>query len=34
MNRSTGRLQLVYPAAEEALTCRMAEDDGHLIFYL
>ena len=34
MSRSTGRLHLIYPPAAEALTCRMAEDDGHLIFYL
>lgn len=34
MNRSAGRLHLIYPAAAEALTRRMAEDDGHLIFYL
>ena len=34
MNRYTGRLQLIYPAVAEALTCRMAVDDGHFIFYL
>ena len=33
MNRNTGRLQLIYPAVAEALTCRMVEEDSHFIFY-
>ncbi len=34
MNRNPGRLEMIYPAAAEALTCRVTEEDDSFIFHL